>query len=146
MILALATTGYASACDVNERFVEFLGYSSRAFVGTVVGYRLNDTSLAFVAPDCPFAHDDPRLSAECIAFWQRVVSIQYDVEIAISGIETNRKYEMSVWNPDGCVPRIGERWLTSGWYRDGFSTRLSEFPAPEQVAEWRAIVVGDGEP
>jgi hypothetical protein len=138
----LLSSSYAMpllACEVNDRFVESLEHPMRAFVGTVAGYRMNDTSLASSAPECPYAYDDERQSQECVSFWDRVVSIQYEVEVAIGGIEPDRKYETTVWNLDGCVPRIGERWLTSGWYGDGFSMRLDAIPSQEQIDEWRTI-------
>lgn len=139
MLVVAGLTNDSVACESNERFAEFLGFTSRAFVGTVVGYRLSDTSLARSAPACTLPYDDPLLTPECAAFWSRVVSIQYDVETAIIGIEPNRKYETTVWNPDGCVPRIGERWLTSGWYRDGFSIRLDVPPSDRQTDVWRRM-------
>jgi hypothetical protein len=136
----------AAGCEANDRFSESLEFSTRAFVGTVAGYRLDDTSLATLAPECRFGYDDARLSAECVAYWKHVVSIQYSVEIAISGIDANRAYETAISNPDGCVPRIGERWLTSGWHRDGFSMKLDTMPSDEQIAEWRAIAAGNDRP
>jgi hypothetical protein len=138
-LLVAGTTTGAMACVEHRRFAESLGFASRAFVGTVVGYRLSDSSLARSAPSCTLPDDDPQLSAECAAFWHRVVSIQYDVETAVAGIEPNRKYETGVWNPDGCVPQIGERWLTSGWYRDDFSMKLDGPPSAAQIEEWRRI-------
>lgn len=127
------------ACERPSPNFDHLQSSSIAFVGTVVGYRLDDTSLATELPDCPEGSDSKRSSVHCQEFWTKVVSIQYDVEAAIKGIEGHRKYEMVTGNSEGCVPLVGERWLTSGWFRDGFSMVLKAPPMSDEIALWRSI-------
>jgi hypothetical protein len=46
-------------------------------------------------------------------------------------------------NDDGCAPKPGERWLSSGWYRDGFSIKLENAATPEQIVLWRSIANSD---
>lgn len=137
--LGLCGSSYACVRPGNS-FEERLQFSSQAFVGTVVGYRLDDTSLVNDLPDCPHGGEvSDGATKDCIAFWNKVVAVQYDVETPIIGIDGHRKYEIVTRNDDGCAPKPGERWLTSGWYRDGFSMKLENAATPEQIDLWRSI-------
>jgi hypothetical protein len=144
VLVATMLTTVAIGCDspAPHSFVQRLEGADRAFVGRVVGFRLDDTTLITATPVCPLGRDG---SPDCERFWRRVVTIQYEVEIAIKNIEAPRRYETITRNDDGCAPMVGDRWLTSGWYRDGFSTRLNDPPNEQLIEQWRVIANRDSD-
>lgn len=131
-----ATTAFG--CDL--QYVDAsMQYPNIAFVGTVVGYRLDDTSLVKTLPSCPMGADAHVASVSCKDFWRRVVSVQFHVEHGLRGLKDDRTFETVTGNSDGCAPGVGERWITSGWYNDGFSQRLDVPPTAAQLEHWRIV-------
>jgi hypothetical protein len=124
---------------------EQLSQADRAFVGTVVGFRRDDTALlASGIPECPI-RGAANAGDECRAFWDHIVAVQFNVDASIKGIEVNRKYERKVWGLDECMPYDpGEIWLIPGRYETGL--QLSELPSAavlQSLRERIAKVVED---
>lgn len=143
VVAMLPATAIGCGSPEQQSFAQRLEWADKAFVGRVVGFRLDDTTLTAATPVCTQGSDT---SPECKRFWRHVVSIQYDVEVAIKNIEAGRRYETTaIQNDDGCAPLVGERWLTSGWYRDGFSMRLDDAPNEQLIAQWRAFANRDSD-
>lgn len=128
----LFTKGAAMACDIVgplPTMDEFIAASPLSFVGTVVGFRTTNGAVVTT---------EEELSA-CTEACLHVVSVVFDVEHAIAGIEAGRRYETG-YEDTSCGPafRIGARIL---YTPDLFGTdRLAEPATPEQLAHWRSLV------
>lgn len=111
-----------------EEFVEIPGQAEQMFVGRVVAFRMNDTSLAIEHPSCP-RWGAPGASEECRDFWSSVVTVQYLVEAPIKGVEANQTFEDLVVNTDQpCLGlAMGQLWLIAG--RWGHRIQLAEMPS-----------------
>lgn len=103
-----------------EEFVEIPRQAEQMFVGRVVAFRMNDTSLATETPSCQ-RWGAPGESEVCRDFWSSVVSVQYVVEVPIKGIAANQTFESVIVNTDKpCVGlAIGQLWLLMGRWSDG---------------------------
>lgn len=111
-----------------EEFVEIPGEAEQMFVGRVVAFRMNDTSLATEIPSCS-RWGAPGASEECRDFWSSVVSVQYLVEAPIKGVVPNQTFENVVVNTDRpCVGlAMGQLWLIAD--RWGRGIQLEEMPS-----------------
>lgn len=137
--VVLSWSAPALGCDYPSDAGD-MQFHGQAFVGTVVGYRMDDTSLITDVPYCPHGGEVSNGASDfCAGFWDKLVAVQFEVETPIKGILGNRKFEIVSRNDAGCAPLPGERWLTSGWYRDGFSVKLESAPNQEEVERWRSI-------